>query len=379
MVTPITKTFIVDITCGVQTLDWVDPLGQEIPLFTTLTVGIDPQPLVLPFVTTQYPNCGNDVAWTLTPGIPNGFTTLNEVVDPSYSGDVTIDGAVIAEHGTYPYTLTGIVDGKIATTNFDVFIKDPCSTSTFELDPNPITDFAMLMTYMTTEVQTWPVKIWTDVERATGIVCPVTCDLQPVLPYMTLSADCTMLTLDGSQASDLDVGIHNMELTVDNSIFDATHPTHTVNTAVYPFIVDLTACEVLDFHWVTTVTDHTYMLTDVMWTSNPFLALQNERSDCVHPITYTVDIMRDGVPTTDAAVVIDWNTVDNTFSVESWENADIGLYNFVVTASIPQVLEPTGVREITFTFDVIIISDCEFTVINDRSIVDMESIIFINE
>ena len=90
---------------------------------------------------------------------------MNVAASPSYSGDITINGATIAQHGEYTYTLTGTVDGKTCTTTFKVFIKDPCSTSTFELSPIPLSDMGITVFYGTTETQTQPVKIWTDVER----------------------------------------------------------------------------------------------------------------------------------------------------------------------------------------------------------------------
>lgn len=177
----VTDTFDVTINCGVQTLNWADSLGNIITdpfaLFTTLEVGIDAQPLTMPFQTVQYPNCGNDVTYTITlvnDPLGNGdpFRTLNVDADPSYTGDFTVNGATIEQHGVYTYRLDAEVDGQVATTTFDVFIKDPCSTSTFE-DVNPLIDMGFIMYYMTTEVQTQPVKIWTDLERATGIYCPV--------------------------------------------------------------------------------------------------------------------------------------------------------------------------------------------------------------
>lgn len=78
---------------------------------------------------------------------------------------------------------------------------------------------AMILYYMTTETQIQAVKIWTDVERAHGIVCPIKASLTPALPYISLALDFASMLVDGSQASDPDNGIHTMTLSVDNLVF----------------------------------------------------------------------------------------------------------------------------------------------------------------
>lgn len=54
---------------------------------------------------------------------------------------------------------------------------------------------------------------------------------------------------------------------------------------------------------------------------------------------------------------------------------DIGLYTVEVSASIPQVLLVGGIKTITFTFDVTIESDCKISVIDDRAINYMETLL----
>ena len=58
----------------------------------------------------------------------------------SIAGNVQVNGAVIADHGTYSYTLTAAIaaDAKSIALNFDVIIKDPCSTAIFQTSPAPI-------------------------------------------------------------------------------------------------------------------------------------------------------------------------------------------------------------------------------------------------
>lgn len=108
----ISRTFNVQINCGVQTISFVAPLT---PALTTVEVGIDSQPVTVPFVTTQSPNCGNAVTFSLG---PNTDPFMSLVANSIETGEWTVIGATIAHHGNYSYTLTASVDGKTATSNF---------------------------------------------------------------------------------------------------------------------------------------------------------------------------------------------------------------------------------------------------------------------
>lgn len=136
------------------------------------------------------------------------------------TGKITVNNANIGHHGHYLCSLIGEVDTLKVQTDFEIFIKDPCETSIFELSPAPLIDMQVLMYYMTTETQVQNVKIWTDVERSHPlIICPITAVLTPSLPYISLSADFKTINVDASFASDLDVGLHPMTLTVSNPKF----------------------------------------------------------------------------------------------------------------------------------------------------------------
>jgi hypothetical protein len=82
-----------------------------------------------------------------------------------------------------------------------------------------------------------------------------------------MAADQQSITLNGALASDLDVGIHNMQVTVTSLNY-----TSTVSQQIEPFVVDLQACVVSNFTWVSTVSSFTYMLTDPAVFTNSFLA-----------------------------------------------------------------------------------------------------------
>lgn len=60
----------------------------------------------------------------------------------SFAGNVQVSGAVIADHGNYSFTLTSTIstDSQSIVSNFDIFVKDPCSTAVFQTIPAPIVD-----------------------------------------------------------------------------------------------------------------------------------------------------------------------------------------------------------------------------------------------
>jgi hypothetical protein len=63
----------------------------------------------------------------------------------SAAGNIQITGATILDHDTYQETLTATVDGKTATANFDIVIKDPCSTAVFETSPTGLVNMTVIL------------------------------------------------------------------------------------------------------------------------------------------------------------------------------------------------------------------------------------------
>ena len=117
-------------------------------------------------------------------------------------------------------TATLAEDSQTATSNFDVFIKDPCSTAIFQaVTPSPLVDMLMILYYNTAEVISQPISILTDIEQTNSIVCPITAVLAPSHSFMILKPDFTLLTLDGSATSQLDIGIYSFTLTVSSPNF----------------------------------------------------------------------------------------------------------------------------------------------------------------
>ena len=58
-----------------------------------------------------------------------------------------VSGAVIADHGAYSFTLTAAIsnDFQSIVSNFEIFVKDPCSAAVFQTVPSPIVDMMVAL------------------------------------------------------------------------------------------------------------------------------------------------------------------------------------------------------------------------------------------
>jgi hypothetical protein len=124
----------------------VTSLNTTIPSTQTIQIGITSQPYTIPFATTQSPACNKPLLFTLVqtnPASPYTAVSLSGVT--SFGGNIQVNGAVIADHATYSYTLTAAIatDLQSIASNFNVFIKDPCSTAVFKTIPFPIVDMSI--------------------------------------------------------------------------------------------------------------------------------------------------------------------------------------------------------------------------------------------
>ena len=77
-----------------------------------------------------------------------------------------------------------------------------------EIVPASLTDMQIILYYKTNEQKQQTFKLQTDVERLNNIVCPISAVLIPATVYLTISADLTLISLDGSKLTDPDIGIH---------------------------------------------------------------------------------------------------------------------------------------------------------------------------
>ena len=66
----------------------------------------------------------------------------------------------------------------------------------------------IILYYKTNEQKQQTFKLQTDVERLHNIVCPISAVLIPATVYLSISADLTLIRLDGSKLTDPDIGIH---------------------------------------------------------------------------------------------------------------------------------------------------------------------------
>ena len=119
------------------------------------------------------------------------------------------------------------------TANFNVIIKDPCSTAVFETTPAGLVNMTINAPSVVTSTQTVVIK--TDVEIAnSAIVCPFTITtMTPSAVFMSLSANTisvntALISLPG------DLGTHAFTITVVSANFPGTvaSKTYTFNVVV---------------------------------------------------------------------------------------------------------------------------------------------------
>ena len=104
----ISISFKIVVVCTVTGLNFT----TSPPSLTQLEVGIDTQPLLIPYAVSKTPNCPQMVTFALSGTIPTFVSIQNP---QNASGDIQVDGALRTNHGSSTMTLTASVDGQ--TTN----------------------------------------------------------------------------------------------------------------------------------------------------------------------------------------------------------------------------------------------------------------------
>ena len=141
-------SFTVVFPCVVTSLAF----STSIPSTQTIKIGITSQPYTIPFATIQIPACNTPITFTLAQTSPiNQYSRVSLSGITSFAGNVQVNNAIIADHATYSYTLTAIItaNSQSVTSNFEIFIQDPCSTALFNTTPAPIANMTMFLSYST--------------------------------------------------------------------------------------------------------------------------------------------------------------------------------------------------------------------------------------
>jgi hypothetical protein len=205
--------FKIAVVCTVTGLNFATSPSN----LTQLKVGIDTQPLLIPYAVSKTPNCPQIVTFALSGTIPTFVSLQNP---QNASGDIQVDGALRTNHGSSTMTLTASVDGQTTNASFTVQIIDPCSAAVFETAPSPITDMSLTLYPFRSTSKTQTFRIYTDVERAhPSIICPYTATLLPSKPFVLLNPTFTQLIVDGQYATLTDAGPYAMTLRVTSPTF----------------------------------------------------------------------------------------------------------------------------------------------------------------
>jgi hypothetical protein len=104
-----------------------------------------------------------------------------------------VQNATLANKGTYNFSISGTVDSKIATKNFQIILQDPCEIAVFQTSPAPLLDMSISMPSTATTTQS--ILILANVQTST-IVCPITATLSPPRAYIALSGDYATISVN---------------------------------------------------------------------------------------------------------------------------------------------------------------------------------------
>lgn len=106
-VAPITKHFVVTISCEVQTIAF-----SLAPANIFIEPGVTAQPISETFSTTQTPNCGHAVTFSWASTVPTFVTKSDTLLK------VAVDVVDISKAGTYALTLRATSDSAVVDAPF---------------------------------------------------------------------------------------------------------------------------------------------------------------------------------------------------------------------------------------------------------------------
>jgi hypothetical protein len=174
------------------------------------------------------------VAFTIIEASKPSFVNLQNVLDSS--GEIKVDGALLADQNVYPLTLQAVVDSKTIATPFTVTISDPCKRAVFENSPSPI-NMVFIRDFDPTQTQTFTIK--TDVEVAYSLVCAYTATLLTPTAYSYVSLTGSTISVNPALTSTADVGLHTISIQATSTLYPGS-----VTAKTYTFVLDIRHCVV---------------------------------------------------------------------------------------------------------------------------------------
>jgi len=147
--------------------------------------------------------------------------------------NVSINGAVLADMGTFMNTIEASVDGVAASASFQVDILDPCRRAIFQTKAAPISDMLLIRDFDTILTQTF--SVLTDIELYYGIHCDYVASLVTSPSYVTLSG--TKISADASLTTFADCGVKPVTVNVVSLLWPAS-----VSSKSYTFNLTIQQC-----------------------------------------------------------------------------------------------------------------------------------------
>ncbi len=100
---------------------------------------------------------------------------------------------ILANKGTYNFSISVTVDSKTATVSFQIILQDPCEIAVFQTCPDPLVNMSISMPSTAKTAQS--VAILSNLQTST-ILYKITATLNPPRAYIALSGDYATISVN---------------------------------------------------------------------------------------------------------------------------------------------------------------------------------------
>lgn len=258
-------------------------------------------------------------------------------------------------------TLRAVVDAQTIDVNFSVEISDPCKRAVINAAATPpLVPMTATRFFDTTVTQTYTID--TDL-TTNGISCTLTCSLVSPPAYVSLSG--STLVVDVSLTTEANGGTTtNVSVLCDS----ATYPT-LVADRILTFDVTINHC-VVNTMTIPTNAAATHAINDAHL-SIVFASATWSNLLCLYQVTYTLTFEFNTSPISQPSF-INFTEATRTITASATQPSHTGVYNVIITATIPQPsLGAGGTKVVTTNFALTVTNDCASTSLNDITVSNM--------
>lgn len=142
-------------------------------------------------------------------------------------------------------------------------------------------------------------------------------------------------------------------------LIDSTLNPGLIDDLIYTFVIDVQHCvvNVMDLPAIASV-EH---IIKQGVQSHFFLPATFSDLACEYDLTYTIESIKVGGSSNPQPTWMTFDGPTQSFTFNAADPSDVKVYSITVTASIPQPSDPSGVKTVSKTFDLTVLSDCVLT------------------